>query len=870
MSILQKRGLITASVVLAILLAASGVVFFAGNRKTPDAKTADAAAADDRDRAKVPVTAEPDSLEGEWHAVEVEVNGKKDTSEGAKDLCLVFRGDELIAKSLSGKGKERRQKFKLDRNSPEAIDVTDMAFPGGPEKIQSSAAIYSLKKDRLSFCSSMRDPAVRPSEFKTQDGDGRILIVLERAKAKQIAANPALASTGVKEFWSIMAAAQNADNEFWKAHQSATSKAAKEKATIAKAATIESLAARCLQIAQKRPQTEDELASLFWAASRTPETDAGRKARALLDGRVAGADFGQLGKSVVHAQVGSPKGLQGIAPAIFERVKNNLNHPDAARLLATVCSLSRSTGDENEAPASPFAEAADLIAERFADSADIDYFCGTLTGPGGSPPWATQYERHLRAICAANRNRATGCVAHFALASVVHISSEERQGDAAELYEKFCTEFDGTHPYSHQMIEQNYLHEARIQLHDLRFHAVGQIAPDIAGIDLDGRPLKLSDYRGRVALLNFWGTWCFPCMKLIPHEKELAEAYRGQPFDVVGINCDPDIEKARAAVTRTGMTWRSFRNEAGDKPAITKEWKTLGFPTVYLIDHHGIIRKRWVGAPTPDELGHMVRVLVEAAKQGVPADGMRPVVATFKTMPAAKTARATTDASPRTRGRFVDKVYRGHDGDESKFAVFVPPGYDGAKNVPAILFLHGSGPKGTDGRAHLQTGLAKVIRENIQDFPFLVVFPQARDGEDWLARGAGSRRALAILAQAQTDYRIDPDRIALTGLSMGGAGAWSLAAAEPDRWSAIVPICHGGDVTSAARLAKIPCWCFHGAADRIIPAKQSRDMIDAIAAAGGKPLYQEFPDAGHNDCPERAYAANDLHEWLLLQNRARR
>ena len=67
---------------------------------------------------------------------------------------------------------------------------------------------------------------------------------------------------------------------------------------------------------------------------------------------------------------------------------------------------------------------------------------------------------------------------------------------------------------------------------------------------------------------------------------------------------------------------------------------------------------------------------------------------------------------------------------------------------------------------------------------------------------------------------------------MGGEGTWSLAAADPKRWAAIVPVSHGGDTKSAARLIDVPCWCFHGDADKMIPALRSREMIQAIKDAG--------------------------------------
>lgn len=104
---------------------------------------------------------------------------------------------------------------------------------------------------------------------------------------------------------------------------------------------------------------------------------------------------------------------------------------------------------------------------------------------------------------------------------------------------------------------------------------------------------------------------------------------------------------------------------------------------------------------------------------------------------------------------------------------------------------------------------------------------------------------------------------------MGGQGTWSLAAADPKRWAAIVPICHGGDAKSAARLKDIPCWCFHGDADKVIPVRQSREMVEAIKDAGGRPLYQEFIGIGHDESADHTYALPDLYEWLLLQNRTR-
>jgi thiol-disulfide isomerase/thioredoxin/predicted esterase len=558
--------------------------------------------------------------------------------------------------------------------------------------------------------------------------------------------------------------------------------------------------------------------------------------------------------------------MQNLAPAFLARARRSPDHPNVARLLAAVCSMTRP--NEDGSPPAIYQEAADLIAGEYASSPDIGHFCeGLRTGP----PWSVPYERHLRAILRVNQDRLVRCTARFALANVVQAAAEERQAEAETLFEQFLAEFDGKQSYRAQGIEQGYIAEARGQLVELRHRAVGRPAPEITGIDLSGRPMRLSDYRGRVVLLNFWATWCFPCMKLIPHELDLVKTFQGQPFDIVGVNCDTDVGKARAAVERTGMTWRSFRAQADDGPPITKQWKVVGYPCLYLIDHHGTIRKRWVGSPPAQDLTHSTRVLVDAARRNVPADAMKQVVAALP-VPVAKADPVGTPAAvaPRPGSGFVERVYRQPDGSESKYVVFVPRAYDGARAVPAILYLHGSGPRGVDGQLHLRSGLAKAIRAREADFPFLAIFPQAREGEDWTAGSSGGRRALAILERVQADYRIDADRIVLTGVSMGGEGTWSQAIARPERWAAIVPICHGGDTKAAAGLKDVPCWCFHGDADKMIPVRQSREMVHAIQEAGGHPLYQEFPGVGHDDCADRAYATPDLIEWMLLQKRRKR
>ena len=613
-------------------------------------------------------------------------------------------------------------------------------------------------------------------------------------------------------------------------------------------------ATRCLELAQRHPGKVGGLSALLLASTRAPKTDAGKDANRQLAGQIETAEIANLAAALEGGVVGNWRPLQNLAPVFLARARQSPDHPKTARLLVAICNITQPSEDGE--PPAIYTEAADLIAAKYADSPDLVHFCeGLGASPNGSPSWARRFEKHLRTILAQNRDREVRCAAQFALADVVQSSSEDRQAEAEALFEKFCSEFDGKHSYRYQGIEQEFHRLAQAQLNELRSRALGMPAPEIVGVDINDEPMKLSEYRGRVVLVSFWATWCLPCMKFIPHEIELAKTFEDQPFQIVGVNSDNDIRKARDAVAKTKIAWRSFRDIVDDKPTTSNQWKVVGYPTFYLIDHHGTIRKRWFGYPPTDQLLHMTRILVDAARRNVPSDAMQPVVAALALPPAAP-ARAETPANVASRpgSGFVEKVYRSPDGSESKYVVFVPRNYDDSEWFPAILSLHGAGSRGSDVQLAIRGGLAKAIRAKSEDFPFIVIFPQAREGESWTAKDPGGKRALAILDQVQKDYRIDTDRVSLTGFSMGGEGTWSLAVADPKRWAAIVPICHGGDTTSAARLKDVPCWCFHGDADKMIPPQQSREMVKAIKDAGGRPIYQEFIGVGHNDCPDRAYA----------------
>jgi predicted peptidase len=198
-----------------------------------------------------------------------------------------------------------------------------------------------------------------------------------------------------------------------------------------------------------------------------------------------------------------------------------------------------------------------------------------------------------------------------------------------------------------------------------------------------------------------------------------------------------------------------------------------------------------------------------------------------------------------------------------KYLLYLPKDYDQKASWPLMLFLHGSGERGDDLNVVKKHGPPKLIEEG-KEFPFIVVSPQCPNGKSW-----EPFELSALLDELVEKYKVDPDRIIVTGLSMGGFGTWALAAHCPDRFAAIVPICGGGDPMRAKRIAHVAAWVFHGAKDPAVPLEMSQKMVDALKSKGGDPKFTVYPEAGHDSWTE-AYNDPQLYEWLLQQKRTPR
>lgn len=162
------------------------------------------------------------------------------------------------------------------------------------------------------------------------------------------------------------------------------------------------------------------------------------------------------------------------------------------------------------------------------------------------------------------------------------------------------------------------------------------------------------------------------------------------------------------------------------------------------------------------------------------------------------------------------------------YLLSLPKGYgdDPGRRWPVILFLPGSGERGADLSNVKAYGPAKLASEGT-DLPFIVIAPQAPERTTW------DQDALdALLSEVAAHQAVDEERIYLTGASMGGSGTWRLAAAHPERFAAIAPICGTGNPAMASALAHILAWVFHGAKDDQVPLQASQEMVTALEQVG--------------------------------------
>lgn len=216
-----------------------------------------------------------------------------------------------------------------------------------------------------------------------------------------------------------------------------------------------------------------------------------------------------------------------------------------------------------------------------------------------------------------------------------------------------------------------------------------------------------------------------------------------------------------------------------------------------------------------------------------------------------------------------------------KYRLLKPLDYKPGKKYPLVLFLHGAGERGDDNLVTLKHGAKDFADpERRKAYPCYVVIPQCPNGKKWSEvdwsqdtsklpeKASDSLQSVKELLDEMIEIAgVDSNRVYITGLSMGGYGTWDALARYPGYFAAAVPICGGGDPATVSKFIKVPIWCFHGDQDNAVKVTRSREMIDALKAAGANPKYTEYPGVGH-DSWTATYANPEVFKWLFSHQKA--
>lgn len=226
------------------------------------------------------------------------------------------------------------------------------------------------------------------------------------------------------------------------------------------------------------------------------------------------------------------------------------------------------------------------------------------------------------------------------------------------------------------------------------------------------------------------------------------------------------------------------------------------------------------------------------------------------------------------------KVFKNAEGEALNYRIYQPENLPDGKKVPLVFFFHGAGERGNDNRAQLKHDVSNLVQYALEKEPAIVIAPQCPTGMQWVNTNWSApshlmpsmpsmpmKLALQLLQEAISTLPVDPDRVYVTGISMGGYGTWDIIQRKPGLFAAAIPICGGGDTTRAPLLKALPIWAFHGDKDGAVPVSRSRDMFKAIKDCGGNIQYREYPGAGH-DVWTRTYADKTVLVWLFSQKRS--